>query len=403
MHNGSGIPCFGTQEGDVTSAVSGGTPPYEFRWSTGATTDTLGGVPAGYYSVVVSDAQGNYGHAEITLTEPEELKVATTKSSFPNGTNISCFECNNATIQTVATKGTPPYSYAWGDGPSTNANRYGLGPRTYTVTVTDANGCVETADVVITQPERSDWTMNGNAGTNPATQYIGTSDNKDVVFKSNGQESLRLRSDGAVQATALAFDQGYRLLMADSTGKLKVLTHGNDATMPLAITCDDPRSSFPWMLCGNNVFPSARLGTLNNVPLRLITADAVRMHITTTGKVGIGTTPPSGPVNGFRLFVEDGIVTRDVLVKLGDWPDFVFDADHALLPLAEFRTYLQRNHHLPGIPSACELEEAGGVAVGDMQRALVRTVEEQALYILQLEERLQLLEKRMEAVEVTNR
>ena len=55
------------------------------------------------------------------------------------------------------------------------------------------------------------------------------------------------------------------------------------------------------------------------------------------------------------------------------------------MPLSELRGYLDVNKHLPGIPGAAELEANGGVQLGAMQRDLVRTVEEQALYILVLE------------------
>lgn len=95
MHNGTDIPCFGKKEGTVTSTVAGGTAPYTYTWSNGATTANITGVAAGYYSVDVKDAQGETAKADITLTEPEALKVNATVSSFTNGHNISCFECNN--------------------------------------------------------------------------------------------------------------------------------------------------------------------------------------------------------------------------------------------------------------------------------------------------------------------
>lgn len=410
MYNGSSVPCFGMKDGTISSSVSGGTPPYTYKWSNGSLASTISGVPAGYYSLDVVDAEGGLGKAQITLSEPEPLRISTTASSYPNGTNISCFECNNGTIQVVADRGTQPYSFAWSDGPSTSPNRYGLGPKEYFVTVTDANGCVEETSVQITQPQRTDWTMTGNAGTNPATQYIGTSDNKDVVFKANGQEALRLLPDGKLKVFGSLAGEGP--LYRDADGVLRLGGPSGDVFPPLPspAQCAPSLISFvPYWQLGGNMFSTPvcegvqaipKLGTKQEFPLHLITNNQTRMVIDTHGKVGIGTIP-SGPVSGYRLFVEDGIATRDVLVKLGNWPDYVFQADHALLPLADLRTFLQHNHHLPGIPSACELEASGGVAVGEMQRALVRTVEEQALYILQLEERLQRLEARVEAVELT--
>lgn len=187
-------------------------------------------MPAGYYSVEVKDVLGEFVKGEITLTEPEPLKVLPTVSSFANGHNISCFECNNGYIQLATSQGTPPYSYAWSDGPSTSQNRYSLGPKQYTVTVTDANGCQERAVVKITQPERRDWTMEGNAGTNPASQYIGTSDSKDVVFKANGQESVRLKANGDI--SLLGSLSGSGPLYRDALGDIKLW---NDVFPPIPV------------------------------------------------------------------------------------------------------------------------------------------------------------------------
>lgn len=109
--------------------------------------------------------------------------------------------------------------------------------------------------------------------------------------------------------------------------------------------------------------------------------------------------PPDGPPTAFRLYVENGISTRDVLVKLGTWPDYVFQPNYALMPLGELREFLHLNKHLPGIPSAAELEAKQGFEVGDMQTRLLKVVEDQALYILQLEAQQQRFEARLQALE----
>lgn len=402
MHNGSSIPCFGKNVGTITSTVTGGTAPYTYDWSNGETTPSITGVSAGFYSVDVKDAAGTVEKAVITLTEPEELKVTATVSSFPNGHNISCFECNNGYIQVLTTQGTPPYSYAWSDGPSTAQNRYALGPKAYKVTVTDANGCESSTSVNITQPERSDWTMTGNAGTNPANQYIGTSDNKDVVFKANGQESLRLLPDGTIKLFGANGEEGP--LYRDSDGTLRM---GGPIAPVQTGPCALSLIGSPYWQVGGNSFSTLcegiedypRVGTKQALPLHVITDDQTRMVVDVDGKVGIGTVPPSGSVNEYRLFVEDGIATRDVMVKVGEWPDYVFSEGYALMSLADLRRYLLQNKHLPGLPSASELEHKGGVALGDMQRDLVRIVEEQALYILELEKKYTDILQRLDALE----
>jgi len=404
MHNGSSIPCFGKKVGTITSTVTGGTAPYTYDWSNGESTPSFTGVSAGYYSVNVKDANGTVEKAEITLTEPEELKVSATVSSFANGHNISCFECNNGYIQVSATQGTPPYSYAWSDGPSTAQSRYALGPHAYKVTVTDANGCESSTSVNITQPERSDWTMNGNAGTNPATQYIGTSDDKDVVFKANGQEALRLKANGDISLMGSLDGDGPLYRRDDG-----LLGSGFPVYPERPAERCHLLGSYPYWETRGNAFhqlcpeEDPLLGTLGERPLKIVTNGIKRITVTQTGMVGIGTDPPIGEVGDYRLFVENGIVCRDVLVKLGDWPDYVFEPDYKPMPLNELREYLGVNKHLPGIPSAPEVEANNGVELGDLQKRMLKVMEEQALYILQLEKGQRELELRLQRLEAKER
>ena len=73
-HNGYSISCFGGRNGAVDLTVTGGTSPYTYLWSTGATTEDVSVLPAGYYAVVVTDANAKEARGEITLTEPDPLK-----------------------------------------------------------------------------------------------------------------------------------------------------------------------------------------------------------------------------------------------------------------------------------------------------------------------------------------
>ncbi len=129
-------------------------------------------------------------------------------------------------------------------------------------------------------------------------------------------------------------------------------------------------------------------------------AGAHRLIVNAEGKVGIGTAPPTNNTL-YKLYVEGGIATRDIKVKTGEWPDFVFDSGYDLMPLSELRAFVQRNRHLPGIPTASEVDADGGVEVGDLQRRMLETIEQQALYILQLEERLQQLEQRVTTLQTS--
>lgn len=393
-YNGYAISCSGVQDGWIIATVSGGTPPYQYTWSQGSTGGEIADLPAGYYHLAVVDADSGRVTAEVTLMQPPSMKVDMAPAVYPNGYNISCWNCFNGSLQTTVTGGVPPYSYLWTDS-ATTPHRTGLGHKLgYMVTVTDSLGCMASSQRIgLTQPERNVWAMDGNSATDAGTHYLGTTDSSDLVLKSNGQEALRLTHGGGVQLQGLQFDSGYRMVYVDSGGVLK-----NGLPTSYKLQCP---SEVPWMLCGNEVGPPTIhfLGSTNAMPLTFRTDNVERLRISTTGKVGIGTVPPAGDVAGYRLFVEDGIATRDVLVKLGNWPDYVFAEGYRPMPMKELREFLQRNRHLPGIPAAAVLEEQGGVAVGEMQRNLVRTVEEQTLYILELEERLLRAEERLNALE----
>ena len=91
---------------------------------------------------------------------------------------------------------------------------------------------------------------------------------------------------------------------------------------------------------------------------------------------------------GYQMSVDGRVACEEVLVQnSNDWPDYVFEKDYDLLPMPELKDYLEREKHLPGIPSAKEVD-AEGFELGEMQRRLLEKVEELTLYILELEERL---------------
>ncbi len=137
--------CTGDSNGSIEVSGWGGTPPYTYQWNTGATTPLLSNIPAGTYSVTVTDAQGCALSQDITLPEPAPLSVEiqTTPSA-----------CNGATgtATATATGGTPPYTYSWSNG-QTGPVATGLAAGNHTLTVTDAHGCAKVATVIIAQPD----------------------------------------------------------------------------------------------------------------------------------------------------------------------------------------------------------------------------------------------------------
>lgn len=104
-------------------------------------------------------------------------------------------------------------------------------------------------------------------------------------------------------------------------------------------------------------------------------------------KVGIGVLAGQIPA-AYKLAVDGGIICEELRVRnSAAWPDYVFTDAHNLMSLKEVEQFIDQNGHLPGMPSAAEVEAAGGFQVGDMQRRLVEKVEELTLHTIEVNKR----------------
>jgi hypothetical protein len=119
---------------------------------------------------------------------------------------------------------------------------------------------------------------------------------------------------------------------------------------------------------------------------------ATRLYIDDDGRVGIGTIPPTSWNNSlnveYKLYVSDGIATRDVKVQATGWPDYVFDTDYQLMSIADLERYIREHKRLPGMKSARQIEGEDGFKIGEQHQVLLQKVEEQALYIIELKHQL---------------
>ena len=156
--------------------MTGGTTPYTYLWNGGATTQDRTGLTAGTHSVTVTDANGYTLTATVTITQPATLVASATS------TNVNCNGGANGTIDLTVTGGTTAYTYVWSNG-ATTQDLSSLAAGTYSVTVTDANGCTATATKTITQPTTLTATASStnalcygcNNGTASVTPAGGTS------------------------------------------------------------------------------------------------------------------------------------------------------------------------------------------------------------------------------------
>jgi gliding motility-associated-like protein len=148
--------CFGDSTGtaSVNIILLGGTPPYSYDWSTGDTTSSLSGLPAGNITLQITDANGCTADTTLTIGEPTPLS-----SSFPNfssyfcGYGVSCNGASDGSIDYDVIGGTPTYTFSWNAGAFVTEDLSGIPAGFYTVDVTDANGCMITDTITITQPD----------------------------------------------------------------------------------------------------------------------------------------------------------------------------------------------------------------------------------------------------------
>ena len=124
-------------------SITGGTAPFIYVWSNGDSTQDLSGLPAGSYSVQITDANGCSAIDSATLTQPTSLMTLT-----ETHTNANCLDSIAGGIDLSVTGGTPGYTYSWNNG-ATTQDITGLQNGLYVATVTDANGCEQELPVQI--------------------------------------------------------------------------------------------------------------------------------------------------------------------------------------------------------------------------------------------------------------
>jgi hypothetical protein len=222
-------------------------------------------------------------------------------------------------------------------------------------------------------------------------------DNNEILARTNGAVStLFLARDGSkVQlgngaqgtGTKLHITSGNDLNLADSASgylmmgsqngynmvldnnEIQVRNNGSSANMYL-----QNNGGNVWIGDATNFTSSHRLGVDGNA----VFLGAVRIGSTVT---------PSG----YKLAVDGKAICTELLVRLvPNWPDYVFQKNYRLPGLNEVEDFIKANKHLPGIPSAAEVEK-NGINVGEMQKLQLEKIEQLTLYIIELKKEIEKL------------
>jgi trimeric autotransporter adhesin len=253
------------------------------------------------------------------------------------------------------------------------------------------------------------WNLAGNAGTSPSANFLGTTDAKDVLFKTNSTEVMRITNSGQkvgigtttpnakLQVVAANIDFGISsscTYTGGGTGNnfgIKTAASGSSGGANIgsyssgASTVQSSVAYGVWGVSSNTSDPTKSYGGYfnSNGGTGIYASGSVAGNFQ-NGKVIIGnvTTPGS-----YKLYVESGILTEKVKVALkssADWADHVFSPDYHLCSISDLKQFILENKHLPGIPSAVELVNEGGFDLAEMDAKLLGRIEELTLYIIQL-------------------
>ncbi len=210
-HSLTQVLCFGASTGMIDVTPAGGTAPYSYAWSNGAVSQDLSNIPAGNYSLTITDAHGCQVSQNFTITQPASA-ISATGSITP----VLCFGATTGAIDVTPTGGTGTYTYSWGSG-ATTQDLSSISSGNYTVTITDQNNCTFTlANQIVPQPSAP---LALNEVITPVSCFSGT-DGGIVSNPSGGTAPYTFAwSNGATTSSISNLAQGnYTLTLTDNHG-----------------------------------------------------------------------------------------------------------------------------------------------------------------------------------------
>lgn len=289
------VTCNGMMDGTAAPIISNGTPPYTFAWSNGSTDSLVTALGPGSYTVTIMDGSDCETTANTMITQPMAINVTV------QTTAISEVGAMDGTASAMPTGGTPPYTYIWSNAENTMTIN-GLAAGTYSVTVTDANGCAMTGSGTIQDINCPPVTETGSTIT-------------DVSCFGGSDGSIDLNVTGGTPPYTYSWDSG------QATEDLTDLSAGI-----YMVTIIDAEGCI-----GNVSF------TVNEPPALNITVDSVLTEeINDDGAIYITVTGGTPPYSFVWTDFSGEIATSEDLVGVGagDYDVLVTDANGCLVDSA---------------------------------------------------------------------
>ena len=359
------VSCYGGANGTATVVPTGGTGAYTYSWDTTPvqTTATATGLAAGTYTVTVMDANSCTTTRSFTIMQP------TAPLSTIEGTkqNTSCNRGANGVAQVIASGGTKNYTYSWNTTPvQTTPTATGLTAGTYTVTVTDANGCQTTRDFVISEPPalvasigaQSDVSCNGGTNGYATVDVVGGTGTYTYSWAPSGGTAATASglapgtytvtvTDGNSCQTTQSFTILQPPILSATKSHTDVLCNGG-ATGTATVTASGGNGSYTysWAPSGGTAATATGLTqgiytcritdgkgcfltesfTINQPPALTATPSKIDATCTTGGEAGV---TPAGGAGGYTYLWTPGNETTQTISNLaaGNYSCLITDAN----------------------------------------------------------------------------
>jgi large repetitive protein len=188
------VTCNAASTGTATAALTGGVAPITYLWSAAAqTAATATGLAAGIYQVTMTDAGACSGVASVTITQPTAITTSTVSN-----TSVTCFGASTGAFTMNATGGTSPYQFNRGTGNQATGVFTNVPAAAYIVTITDANACIVTRPITVTQPAAA---LSSGTTTNISVTCFGASTGSFTVTATGGTSPYQFNRGTGNQAT----------------------------------------------------------------------------------------------------------------------------------------------------------------------------------------------------------
>lgn len=216
------------------------------------------------------------------------------------------------------------------------------------------------------------------------------------LYTGNGEEKVRITSNGNVGIGTTA--PGYKIDIFNAESMLYSPTTANASLRVYNPSATDNAFSGVELAGqnGSSEYGSTKIGSVSKsgysadfvIQQRNAGTYQENLRVLSNGDVGIGTSDP----HGYKLAVNGNAIATSMTVKLyANWPDYVFKNGYQLPSLADVKTYIDKNQHLPDMPSEQEVVK-NGINLGEIVKVQTKKIEELTLYAIDQEKRIATLE-----------